>query len=750
MSLLNLTTNLKSLKYGSDRPGGGDSGQPYIQSDINSAKQIVRKDEDGYIRGGNTGAKNASTTDLLRIERFIDSKPKGYLFITKQIGLQYSNPRLETKKVKIGGESGIIKFVNSAINTVSSNLGPTRIYNLGLNTLAQVPQTAYGIYFNRHGLTPIQDDETKYQSVVKSNNENGSNRLSTLIDKFKLGVNSEDLPINTSSQQLISSITNKLQQAGSIVGGLIGGKTSIEINNVLSKVSKAVSLFNNNEELIIDDYIGGPGSTYGIGKTIIRRYDNTEDNYRISSLIDKSKTTANAKRILWGKLYTDINVKNQPSSLALIYNPNSPQKTYDPIVEKQNSIKALSVHPSLKKYSDLKTAIDKQILNGSDFSSARNITHIGSNRDNTNSPINYYNISPISKAYKTGTLNSDLEIESTNQTKSPSKKVAFNYGAASYASGRMVDSGSGYNTVKDYVDNLKDKSKRPLKSDYKENKGLQRDATDFKYYGDAQPSINNTKNSYYNTPLFERKDEKILSNVFTIINPFTSVENKVVLSSYMKGFKEDFTGTWNDVNYAGRAESFYIYNKFKRNVSFNLQIPCFNRNELFAKHRLLGQLASTTAGAYNDSGFLGGVLIKLNIGNYIVGEYSILNSLNYSIPDDASWDTTTFRGLSMLIEASFNFTIIHKKLPQYNSNGGFFSHLTEKPTQDRPAPVPPQRLVAPEPSIEDMLNDTPPSLQEPFQNQLLPINNTQVRISTPPIIPNPIFNTIDRLVGPTP
>lgn len=34
MGLLDLKTDLKSLRYGQDTPGGGDSGQPYIKSKI--------------------------------------------------------------------------------------------------------------------------------------------------------------------------------------------------------------------------------------------------------------------------------------------------------------------------------------------------------------------------------------------------------------------------------------------------------------------------------------------------------------------------------------------------------------------------------------------------------------------------------------------------------------------------------------------------------------------------------------------
>ena len=152
----------------------------------------------------------------------------------------------------------------------------------------------------------------------------------------------------------------------------------------------------------------------------------------------------------------------------------------------------------------------------------------------------------------------------------------------------------------------------------------------------------------------------------------------------MNGFKDSFAATWNETNYVGRAESFYVYNKFKRSVSFNLQIPCFNREQLFEKHRGLGQLAAVTAGAY-DNNFLGGVLIKLNVGNYIVGEYGILNSLDYSIPNEATWDTLPDGRLSMLIDASFNFTIVHKDLPEYVQGQGFFKYLNDQNTSFLPS-----------------------------------------------------------------
>ena len=141
----------------------------------------------------------------------------------------------------------------------------------------------------------------------------------------------------------------------------------------------------------------------------------------------------------------------------------------------------------------------------------------------------------------------------------------------------------------------------------------------------------------------------------------------------MKGFRDNFDGTWNEYNYVGRSESFYTYGKFKRNVSFTLDIPCFNKNELYTKHRALGQLASTTAGSYNSNGLLGGVMIKLNIGNYIKGDYGLLTNLSYEIPDDSTWDIDA--QLAMYIKATFSFTIVHANLPEYKQDKGFFNYV---------------------------------------------------------------------------
>ena len=83
--LVNLQTDLKSLKYSKDRPDGGYSGQPYVQKEIPNDNNIIPGANDFLIRGG-LHLPRAVIDDLERLGKFfIDTKsPNGILFTAKQ------------------------------------------------------------------------------------------------------------------------------------------------------------------------------------------------------------------------------------------------------------------------------------------------------------------------------------------------------------------------------------------------------------------------------------------------------------------------------------------------------------------------------------------------------------------------------------------------------------------------------------------------------------------------------------------
>ena len=85
MGLVDLTTDLKSLRYGKDVRGGGNSRESAFLNDLYSPaipNIISVSGQDGFIRGGSTVTERTEF-DIKRFGNFISS-PKGLMFIAKQ------------------------------------------------------------------------------------------------------------------------------------------------------------------------------------------------------------------------------------------------------------------------------------------------------------------------------------------------------------------------------------------------------------------------------------------------------------------------------------------------------------------------------------------------------------------------------------------------------------------------------------------------------------------------------------------
>lgn len=265
MPLLNLRTDLTSLRYGNDRPGGGNSGQPYMQfpidtpnapADLRAYYEANRNSLDFPVRGGAitqlvTGGFGvlSSTLDRERIQKFFKDVPRGTAFIQKQVGLQASNPRLQV--------ANSLAFAGPALN--NAVLPVTNVYN-PLNTLAQVQVQGTGTHFNRHGVAPniFQAPQQTYAYIVGNpeNNTESTNRLAILR-----------------ALKLIGS-TNFLTNPDEVNSGGINPTLVDRLG--ISTIQN--QLFN---------YAGGPGSVYGIGFTRIFRYVDTNVTKLSETVPDK-------------------------------------------------------------------------------------------------------------------------------------------------------------------------------------------------------------------------------------------------------------------------------------------------------------------------------------------------------------------------------------------------------------------------------------------------------------------------------
>lgn len=248
MPLIDLKTNLKSIKYGSDQPGGGYSGLPYIKTALpdvlngaGTASPIFRIGSTGNldypIRGGNLNFNIGTQTftlssqvDKSRIKKFFEDAPRGTAFIQKQIGLQLSNPKIETGNTLYGLGQG---------DPLPGLLENTRVYNKGTNTLTQVGVSGTGAHAIRHGLMPFNPWQKNYYDIVNKQNVNqdrSTNRLLIL----------NDLKMSSGTSQFVN--TQNIP--------------NIELVNNLG--------ISTNRNLIFQ-YWGGPGSVYGVGTTTIKR-----------------------------------------------------------------------------------------------------------------------------------------------------------------------------------------------------------------------------------------------------------------------------------------------------------------------------------------------------------------------------------------------------------------------------------------------------------------------------------------------
>jgi len=443
MSLLDLKTNLKSLKYGQDQPGGGNSGLPYIKTDIDildnsNRTQVGRlinelrltKFDDGLVRGGIIGAANASIVDTLRIGKFFLDAPQGPLFIVKQVGLQLANPRLETKQLPTNNPTtsdptstqGFLNNVSNIIinvaNRINNAVGPTRIYNLGINTLAQIPLNAFGGHIVRHGILPIIPEDQKYFSVVNNNNENGTNRLLRLSTKFELGdkkLNStiDDKTIQSKIQKAAKQFNINLQQPS--FGNPAPGTRSLtfpngRISSIIPNISKTVNIIPrlgiNKSDVTIDDYIGGPSSVYGIGRTLIKRYDNTEDAFKIDPAITYSNIFAGMTR----------NDKGDPEEVKIKDTRDFVLSYY---VKSDLSSKGWVYNDEDKLNNSF---LYYTALNNTSDSLEKSKMFAGESRNDKGEPthINWFNTLGVSKQYSDG---NEEEIKSLTKINSKSKSV---------------------------------------------------------------------------------------------------------------------------------------------------------------------------------------------------------------------------------------------------------------------------------------------------------------------------------------
>lgn len=284
MPLVNLTTNLKNLRYGNDRRDGGSSGQPYIKSPIPAGEGPGFGDYDFLLRGGSL-LPGAIAQDVSRLTQMMTDlkSPNGLLFTVKQNALSRSGVNIKAQ--------GVSSSLVGDPNRLALNNG---IY-LPTSTLLQAAVNPLGGHLLKQGINPFSETNNVNQGNVFSTGFGISLPLSNPIYLDTIAQNERQNNVNSS--RLIQFLDSKIN----------------------SNLGDQVNLYN---------YSGGPGSTLGVGKTnILMSNDRTGRNN--SSLTNSNFFTT---EVDFG--YFDYSVFTRPSVSfqgAKIFNGKNVSAIYEDI-----------------------------------------------------------------------------------------------------------------------------------------------------------------------------------------------------------------------------------------------------------------------------------------------------------------------------------------------------------------------------------------------------------------------------------
>ena len=570
IKLENGDTSLKSLKFGKDRIGGGDSGQPYIQTPIDGESGISTSgNTDFLLRGGIQAPLNAAK-DVARLTKYMFStkSPSGLLFIAKQNLLSRVSPKTEASK----GPGYAGGNLNAGVYTP-------------LSTLAQAGVGFLGIHLNKQGLNPFDGSTlsiNKYEDVVKANNEPGVNILSQTNGQF-----SNRLLNVWYNKQFQIKTTQTLIQDPFPVTSKLGTTPSL----ILSEPTPTYSSY-------VDVYDGGPGSALGIGKTRIRFADQRTGNQNADLRTSGFFSTLND----FG--YYNYGVFKPVRSIlykgASIFNGKTVSSKYEDITG--DSL--------LENYS---TTNDSPELQNFTVSS----TKPGS-------------------LYETSKLNAD----SLNEAKYQQSRTLFKEetGAPNNQPTYLVSLNSKYPNPGQALSDAFTIERRLALGDPGRVTGSFSTTSSLK--GDILDKINAS-------PIYPAGEEgrkhkdynDIVSFRIGIIDPTSpNITQYMNFRAYIDSFSDSYSATWKGQRYMGRAEEFYKYDGFGRDISLAFTVVAHSQGEMHGMYQKLNFLASSLAPTYTTSGYMAGNLAKLTLGDYIHEQPGFISSITYDIPEESSWE----------------------------------------------------------------------------------------------------------------
>lgn len=668
MALIDLKTDLKSLKFGKDRPGGGSSNEPYIQTPIpdgDTSTLFSTGGPDSVLRGGLIAPIRAGQDVSRLTQLFFDLKsPKGVLFTSKTNLLSRMAVKTEAK--------------NSSGDQSLSFKGPGAY--LPNSTIAQAGVGFLGTHLNLFS----SQAEDKYETVAKFNNSlsNNSVPITTTTTRF---ITEDNIEFGNNELLLGSESPTQIRtQSTSTTGGYSNKLLNIWYNKQIES-SDSINIYS---------YRGGPGSNKGIGQTYIKFADqrtgkrnpyavsdpgffygtNHRDKY---SLSPESKDISTKLKGVTNSASQFLPSEENREEIAGFENPNritgkyyvldrstTELNTNNPVTS-INYDEVISLKGASNTYNNLiepiegRSTLDNEYTNKNFFNVYDpNITP--GNTWPTNTPLQSAN---GSSTYTQKELIQTTPVSKNGTQQDFRKTLLDNTGATTSTIMSLYKS---YNPG----DNKTIEGRVNLG-----NPGTKKDV--YRYSTSTEPLDKINALEIYSGNNVDR-DEPINDLVkfrIAVIDNNSTTGNNFYLHfrAFINSFDDNYNAEWNPTKYVGRGENFYNYQGFTRQVNVSFDVVAQSKPELIPMYKKLNYLASTLTPDYSKSGFMRGNIAKLTMGGYLYEQPGIINSLSISIPEESTWEIAideegkeddSVKELPHMVKVTMAFTPIHTFLPQ--------------------------------------------------------------------------------------
>jgi len=645
MALVNLTTNLRSLRYGKDTVGGGNSNQPYVTTKIPESFSKVGKTggPDFLLRGG-TLLPKVVANDVSRLaQMFFDFKsPNGPLFIAKQNVLSLTNVNSSKGYTRYKQEESTSSSVLSAIGQfIQDNLAMNQGVYTPLGTLAQAAGNAIGLHTNKQGLNPLAGiggpDATGIVGAIS---------------------NFDPLGLPT----YLSTIAT---------GGDEGNKS--RLFGLLNKINEK-----QDDPNALYSYGGGPGATLGVGKTKITMVSDQRTG------INNPKFELKNSRFIPQQFVPNYNIKLDNIFKTSIFNTYRSsilgfETEFGRLFDKVFGIRDDSVY---QPGTYLETDVNK-LVSGIEGSIPRQVwtqaeieEKIPFSKTNKANDITDFR----RKLIDSGSTSIPNSLKYTNNNKFEQRVNLGNPGRrgniSSYSIGKRDADQSNVNKLQNstYTHALDKINAYPL-------------------YQSSDVTQDRLKNDF------------VKFRIGVIDNKNPDKKTFIHFRAIIDSMSDSYTSQWDAQKFMGRGENFYKYQGFDRKISLSWTVAAQSKQELIPMYQKLNYLASATAPSYSEAGYMSGNLISLTIGGWCYEQVGIMSGLTLDVPTESPWEIAipdgpdkgvvgegdneiksdnSVKEMPMMVKVTgFTFTPIHNFVPQvqnndYNGSGGFISKYGEQ------------------------------------------------------------------------